>query len=86
MVITSAGGRSEKWEGAFHSGAIDRIFFEGKVFFLDLPNIGSAISLKFFANPRIAKVFSITRTIFFTVGQNNFGNKITFLTFIEKHI
>ena len=26
--------------------------------------------------PRISKLFSITRTFFFIVGQNNFGNKI----------
>ena len=30
--------------------------------------------------PRISKVFLITKTIFLTVGQNNFGNKYQYLT------
>ena len=35
--------------------------------------------------PRIPKVFSLTRTIFFTVGQNNFGKKIQFPSAFPGH-
>ena len=36
--------------------------------------------------PRISKVFSITRTIFFTVGQNNYGNKVPFLKYSKRKL
>ena len=36
--------------------------------------------------PQIAKDFSITRTFFLTVGQNNFGNKIPFITCFRLHL